>query len=473
VERDNVKVASKVAQSKNMQAYFNELEQKADQCYAICERARSQGKDPEMWVEIPKAEDLAMRVEKLLNFEGIAPRIRALCAKYNREEASLRIAKEIATSQKMSQEKALDMAIRVGLAVLTEGILVAPLEGVADVKISGRGASSYVSVFYAGPIRSAGGTGQAMSVLIADVVRRELGIGSYKPTPKEVERYKEEMALYKTSQYTPSNQEMELIVKNCPICIDGEGTEDDEVSGNRDLKRVPTNRVRGGACLVLAEGLSLKAQKIQKHVKKLDIDGWEFIDELVLLKGKSKKDEDAGNKIEANYKFIKDIVAGRPVLCHPSRKGGFRLRYGRSRTGGLAAISIHPATMTILDDFISVGTQIKIERPGKAGAVTPCDTIEGPIVLLDSGDLVEVNDVKTALEVKQNVKKIIDLGEVLIPYGEFIENNHVLVPGSYCREWWLAEYAKSTGDVKGAPEILGPEEAFELSEKYSIPLRPD
>ncbi|UCG71183.1 MAG: hypothetical protein JSV09_11700, partial [Thermoplasmata archaeon] len=37
---------------------------------------------------------------------------------------------------------------------------------------------------------------------------------------------KEEMALYKTSKYTPSHEEIELIVKNCPIFIDGEGTED-------------------------------------------------------------------------------------------------------------------------------------------------------------------------------------------------------------------------------------------------------
>jgi DNA polymerase II large subunit len=462
---------SKVAQSKEMMAYFDELEKRAESCYAISESARSQGKDPERFVEIPWAEDLAMRVEKLLEFEGIAPRIRALCSKYNREEASLRIAKEIAKSKHMSQEKALDLAIRVGLAVLTEGILVAPLEGVADVKIRGSG-SSFVTVYYAGPIRSAGGTGQAMSVLIADVVRRELGIGSYKPTSKEIERYKEEMALYKTSQYTPSNQEIDLIVKNCPICIDGEGTEEDEVSGNRDLRRVATNRVRGGACLVLAEGLCLKAQKIQKHVKKLNIDGWEFIDDLVKIKTKGKKeDEEKGNKIEANYKFIKDIVAGRPVLSHPSRMGGFRLRYGRSRTTGLAAVSIHPATMAILDDFISVGTQIKIERPGKAGAVTPCDSIQGPIVLLKNGDLVEVSDIESAINLRNNVKKIVDLGEILIPYGEFIENNHVLVPGAYSLEWWLAELDKCTaGDL---PDFLTAEKAFELSERWSIPLHPD
>lgn len=462
-----------VVASPEMMAYFESLERKADECYEISTLARRQGKDPELRVEIPKAEDLASRVEKLLDLDGIAEKIRKMTSKYNREEASLRIAKEIAINQKGSKEKALETAIRVGLAVLTEGILVAPLEGVADVKINGKGASSYVSVYYAGPIRSAGGTGQAMSVLIADFVRSELNIGRYKPTRSEIERYKEEMALYKTSQYTPSNEEIDLIIRNCPICIDGEGTEDDEVSGNRDLARVATNRVRGGACLVLAEGLSLKASKIQKHVKKLRIDGWEFIDKLVGLKEKPQMDDtQEKNGVEANFKFINDIVAGRPVLCHPSRKGGFRLRYGRSRTGGLAAISIHPATMSVLDDFISVGTQIKIERPGKAGAVTPCDTIEPPVVLLKNGDLVEVPDIVSARKIKKDVSKIIDLGEILIPFGEFLENNHILIPGAYSTEWWQVELEKNGGIVKDIPRELTAKDAFSLSEKFNIPLHP-
>ena len=60
-----------------------------------------------------------------------------------------------------------------------------------------------------------GGTAQALSVLIADVVRRELGLDAYIPTPAEVERYKEEIPLYKRAvnlQYLPSGEEIEAIV---------------------------------------------------------------------------------------------------------------------------------------------------------------------------------------------------------------------------------------------------------------------
>jgi DNA polymerase II large subunit len=468
-----------LACSDRMRAYFESLAKEADRCYAVARRARARGMDPETFVEIPQAEDLASRVEKLLsawNVEGVAARIRGLSKDYNREEASLIIAKEIARKPAKTREEVIDRAIRVGLAVLTEGILVAPLEGIAGVKI-GRNydGSSYISISFAGPIRSAGGTGQAMAVLIGDVVRRELGIGRYIPTDGEVQRFKEEIPLYKQCQhlqYTPSNQEIELIARNCPVCIDGEGTEDIEISGYRDLPRIETNKVRGGACLVIAEGLCQKAPKIEKHVKKLGIDGWDFISEYLVLKKKSTSEEDV-SKIKPDSKYLKDLIAGRPVLGHPSRVGGLRLRYGRGRTTGLAAIALNPVTMHAVDDFLAVGTQIKLERPGKAGAVTPCDEVEGPILLLTNGDLVQVHKVEEFELVRSRVKEIVDLGEILIPFGEFVENNHVLIPGSFSLEWYKVELRRSAGSLPdGWQDPATFTAAMELSHEYDVPLHP-
>src|SRR6267143_3826034 len=367
--------------SDEIRRYFAALEAGADVCYRISSDARRRGFDPSLEVEIPKTQDLASRVEELLrdwDVAGVARRIRELSVTHDREETAILVAKEVAGRPSKTKEEAIDRAVRVGLAILTEGILVAPLEGLAEVRIKRNpDGTNYVDLSYAGPIRSAGGTGQALSVLIADVVRRDLGVGRYVPTRPEVERFKEEIPLYKQVQhlqYAPSDEEIALIVGNCPVAINGEGTEDAEISGFRDLPRIETNRIRGGACLVIADGMCLKAPKIQKHVRKLRIDGWEFIDAYMEKKNAGPDDlaEDSG--VEPSEVFIQNILAGRPVLCHPSRAGGLRLRYGRTRATGLAAVALHPATMHILDDFIAVGTQIKTERPGKAGAVTPCDT---------------------------------------------------------------------------------------------------
>ncbi|HEC89805.1 MAG TPA: DNA polymerase II large subunit, partial [Thermoplasmatales archaeon] len=494
-----------IALSKEMQRYFDSLQKEIDRSYEIARKARKKGLDPELDVEIPQALDLAARVEELVGPKDIAPKIRESTRRLgNRELVSLEIAREIVREGDFtSVEKGLDQAIRTGLAILTEGVLVAPLEGIAEVRLGKNfDGSNYVDLYFSGPIRSAGGTGQAMSVLIADVVRRELGIDRYKPTEEEIERYKEEIPLYKRVQhlqYTPSVEEIHTIVENCPICINGEGTEDEEVTGNRDLSRVGTNRLRGGACLVIAEGLCLKAPKLLKHVKNLKLKGWEFLESFINKNSNSDRENDKNSipEIPPSDKYIGEVIAGRPVLAYPSRKGGFRLRYGRARTGGLASTAISPASMRLFNDFIAVGTQMKTERPGKATIGTPCDELDGPLVLLNNGDFIQLNgDKNVDLSI---VKEIVDIGEILIPYGEFLENNALLPRASYSYEWWIQELQKKLNLLpleytplkikevdslteKKINEIFSRDidlkhptfkDAVEISLKYNIPLHPD
>ena len=531
---------SGLAASPAMKAYFRKLEEQTDRALAIARAARAQGWDPELRVEIPVAHDLAERVENLVGPPGVAERIRALSRTMNREEVSIAVAREVVgKAAGRSREDAVDQAVRTGLAILTEGVLVAPLEGMTGVKIKENAdGSEYVDLYFSGPIRAAGGTAQALSVLIADVVRRELKIGAYKPTAREIERFKEEIPAYKTAQhlqYTPTAHEVGVIVSNMPVSVNGEGTEKVEVSGNRDLPRVETNRLRGGPCLVIAEGLCLKAPKVLKHVRRLGLEGWDFLEQLEGLHkqapappdgaasasepaarpvasaesattsaGAEGDEEDepeedepeegappeegVDKELKAEYdtrpsgapqsargpaRYIKDLIAGRPVFSHPSRVGGFRLRYGRARTTGLAAVAVHPATMFVVGSFLAVGTQMKIERPGKAGAVTPCDTIEGPVVSLRNGDVVVLPTVEAFRRVEREVEEILDLGEILIPVGEFVENNKELVPGAWCFEWWAEELR-----AKGGPDGEGLrhppfEAALALSREHGVGLHPD
>lgn len=448
--------------------YKENIRAKVEECYRIGIEARSRGKDVTERVEIPLANDMADRVEELLGIKGIGKEIRELSQKMSREEVSLEMAKRIAAKfEDQGKEMALDKAIRAGLAILTEGILVAPLEGISQVNIGKNSdGSDYVSIVYAGPIRGAGGTAQALSVLIGDIVRRELKIGKFKATEDEIERYIEEIQAYnrvKHLQYLPDSEEIRRVMLNCPVCIDGEGSEDEEISGHRDMERIKTNKIRGGMCLVLCEGLLQKSKKVLKHTAALGIDDWNFLNE-------SGKSNSSGGDKKA-LKFLSDLVAGRPVFSHPNRPGGFRLRYGRSRLSGLAAASIHPATMIVLRDFIATGSQIKVEMPGKAAAITPCDEIEGPMVLLEDGTHMIVRSEEEARNVRDKIEEITDLGEILISYGDFLENNHVLEKSPFSVEYWNLLAIKS-----GVPEnLMEPKnalQAFQIAKTYSIPLHP-
>ena len=338
-------------------------------------------------------------------------------------------------SQRLT-EMAIYHGMCAGLAVLTEGILVAPLEGVVSARILKNKDNTYcLAASFAGPIRSAGGTGQALSVLIADIIRRDFDLVNPIMSFEEVERYKEETGAYARGlQHRPSNPEIETIVKSCPIYIDGEGV-GNEVTGQRDLPRVRTNKVREGMLLVVCEGLVLKAPKILKYVDALKLDGWDWL--RPFAKG-SKTGGD--NSVKPNKKYISDVLAGRPVFSQPMEVGGFRLRYGRSRLAGLATTSVHPASMKALAGFIVIGTQMKYERPGKGTVATPCDSIDGPYVEFKDGSaktIITYDELpmRYPTDPDYDIETIWDLGELLVPVGEFLENNHVLLESPYVPEW--------------------------------------
>ncbi|MEM3400089.1 MAG: DNA polymerase II large subunit [Candidatus Micrarchaeia archaeon] len=455
----------------NIDEYFKMLNTNLGEAYRVAREARAKNFDPEPDVEITPAEDVAGRVQAIVGPPGVAEGIRRIESD-EREKIAFEIVGQILEGRygKIGdRQKLIEQAIRTGLAILTEGVLVAPTEGIAAVEIlKNPDGSDYLSVYFAGPIRSAGGTSAAMSVVLADYARRKFGISAYRPTDTEVERYVEEIYRYDTEkrlQYRPTEDEIRTIVRNCPICIDGEPTEEFEVSVHKGLERVKTDRVRGGVALVIAEGIAQKASKLLKITRKFDLD-WNWLESIV------KVDKPDGKvEIRPNDRYLEDIAAGRPIFCYPSSAGGFRLRYGRTRMTGIASKAVHPATMYILDEFLAIGTQMKVEKPGKGCVVTPCDSIAGPIVKLYDGSVVKIESAEQALNLKNKIEKILFLGDILISYNDFIKSNHPLLPPAFCEEVWLA-LAAEKGKKISKSEQISADTAFKISEELKVPLHP-
>ena len=470
--------------------YFDRLERDTHHLYDIANEARSKGLDVETTTEVPLAKDLAERVEGLVGPEGVAQRIKELEKDMDRESVAFEIAAEIASSKfeltgekaKWNEEQRCDQGLRTALAILTEGVVAAPLEGISQVKIKENfDGTKYIGVYFAGPIRSAGGTAAALAVLLGDKIRQAINIDAFKPIDEEIERYVEEVELYESEvtnlQYSPTPEEVRFAANHIPVEVSGEQTDQVEVS-HRDLERVETNNIRGGALLAMVEGVIQKSKKIKKIAKKLGLD-WDWLEEYSKPKTESS-DSDGDSDIASEPKYIQDIIGGRPILGYPSEKGAFRLRYGRSRNTGLATMGVHPATMALLE-FLAVGTQLKIEYPGKGNCVVPVDSIEGPVVKLKNGDVLKLDSVKQAREVKKDVVEILFLGDMLVAFGEFLRNNQPLYPSGWCEEWWIQLLMRSENFDKDNNDLdlgrleydyIPSVEAFKLSKDYNIPLHP-
>jgi len=468
-----------VVASPEMNAYFEQLKSEVNTLFSLANKARATGTDPHNAVEISLAENMAERVVGLISVIapqiatcGVVERIIELEKQYGSLDwrVALKIAEEVSLEKFCKFENkttAMDIGIRLGFAYVTVGVVSSPLDGIVNFEVKKRldGRGDYICVNFAGPIRNAGGTAAAVSVIITDYVRTCMGYDVYDATDQEIRRAVTELQDYHERvtnlQYVPSEHEIEFMMKNLAVEVSGDPSEEIEVSNHKDLPRIPTNKIRSGYCLVLSSCIPLKAPKLWKQIntwgKDFRLATWMFLEEFLIIQKKAKAGKSVAStsgekpKITPDYTYIADLVAGRPVLGYPLRSGGFRLRYGRGRTSGFSAQSIHPATMYILNQYVATGTQLKTERPGKAASMTSCDLIEGPTVRLKDGSVVYISSLEEAKKHQPNVTEIIFLGDILCSYGDFFNRAHPLVPVGYCPEWWIQEVEKT---IEGRKEKL-------------------
>jgi DNA polymerase II large subunit len=486
-------MSEEIHASEEIKKYFQDIENQVKIANQTAKKAREKGYDPEEEPGIPIARNMAERVIGLISAAApqikdtkIPQRIQELEKIYGVLDWRISLIIALETAQEKfckfkDKKEAMEVGIRVGFAYHTLGSVSSPLEGLSEIKIEKtREGKEYFKLYFSGPIRSAGGTGASVSVLIADYVRKKMGYATYDPTEEEIKRYVTELYDYHERvtnlQYLPSPEEIEFLTRHIPVQIAGDPSEKIEVSNNKDIKRVETNNIRNGVCLVIGEGIAQKSPKLWKQLSKwghdFDMEHWDFIEKFVDLQKKIKAKGQASEikeekteeqKIKPDYTYIKDLVAGRPILTHPLREGGFRLRYGRARTSGYSASAIHPALMLILNNYIAIGTQLKVERPGKATVVSSCDLLEGPIIKLIDGSVVRIDSIQKAKEHLEDIQEILFLGDILFNYGDFLNRAHPLVPPGYCEEWWIQELEKKAVDLFGNLDLDKLAELIEIS----------
>ena len=449
-----------------MEKYFENLKKNINKEYMVAGEARDLGLDPVNEIETPLAMTMAERAVNLiltiyprLPVKKISNRISELEKQYGQLDTTVSfvIAREIAEEKfcKFKNElEAIDAGIRVGFAYMTLGVVASPIEGYTGLRLgtplskdlTGREKEKYFIASFSGPIRSAGTTSVCLVLMLIDYLREYFGYVKYDASKEEIKRYiienKDFHERVSNLQYFPTEEEMDFLARHLPIQIDGDPTSKREVSNYKDLERVPTNLIRGGMCLVFSEGLAQKAGKALGRLRScknngLECSGFDWLEDYLVL----HKKRGYGNE-EIASTYIKDLVAGRPVYGYPSQSGGFRFRYGRGRTSGFSATSIHPATMGISNGFLSHGTQLKIEKPTKGCIITSCDSIEGPIVRLKNGSVKKLNDFEEAKKLYKDVDEIIYLGDILFPLGDVIDRNSDLVKPGYVEEWWELEVKK-------------------------------
>ena len=472
--------------NEDVKNYFTLLAEKIDVAVRTAKNAKKTGRDINDDIESVPAAGIAEKTEILVGPKGVAEIYNNLWEIHKDRFKITLIIFDMILDNELGHiddpEKRLEQAIRTALVIQTDGVVVSPITGLPHIKISKNpDGTSYPDIYYAGPIRAAGGNAQTLPLLLADYARSKLHLDKFKPSEQEIERYVEEGMIYQNDivarQQRVTEKEVRTIVENCPICMNSGPDSDIEVSVHRDLERVPTNRIRGAMCLVLIDGLYVRAAKIQKTAKKMGLN-WDWLEKLI----KINKTAEGGFTLKPSTKYIEGLAAGRPVFSYPFAPGGFRARYGKARNAGLMAKAINPATMYVLDEFIAVGTHGRIERPGKSLQYFPCSTIDGSIVRLKNKDVVKIDKVVDAKKYHDEIDKILFVGDLLIDIGDFKKSGHPLIKTGYVEEEWISEIKYLVKTEKIDNKVLekaqkfyespNPYAAVNLSIENNIPLFP-
>jgi len=438
----------------NIEAYNHFIRERFWEAYRYAVRAKENGYDPEKKPESIISFSQAETIEKILGLNGFRERFEELKKTLPPIEIPFKIAEDIVLGRfgSFSEEKAAELALKAALASLTPpGTTAAPIEGIEKVLIKKNADNTrYLAVYFSGPMRSAGGTEQALSIILADFIRRVLKLDRYKPTKEEVSRYVEELRLYERGknrfQYKVAKDQIAEVIENLPVEITGPPSEETEVVIYRDLPRVETNRLRGGALRIINDGIIGRVKKFESIINKLNISGWSWISRIEVESTKSE--------------YLKEVLIGRPFFSSSEAFGGFRIRYGRARNTGLMAMGIHPVAMELLRGFLSIGSQLRIDRPGKSAIVMPVDSIMPPIVKTHDGSVYLVENEDKLKRIQHNISKVLFLGDILISVGDYIEGNTPLDKVGYTEEQWAAELEAALKDKEAKIKSLPLEASF-------------
>jgi DNA polymerase II large subunit len=398
-------------------------------------------------------------VEYILNILNAPENIRV-----GKDQLRFKISLDLLTlfTEGLTEDEICARSIRLALAILTERVTSVPFDGIHSVSIEEmdelfsneqeygyylpenagipRRKKRYLSISYQPVIRAAGGTAQAISVALGEAIREKLNLDKFIYSEPEIAKISHEVYVYDREhlnlRYRPEPELIRRVFKKLGILITSPKTNSIYLREGLLLVRMPNKTLRAGMCLVLCEGLVYKYRKIQSFIKQNNLTFW-------------------GDYLDINYNdvnrtdligvplYLHEILIGRPVFGYPNMCPSPRLVVGQNAATGYGCIGLSPFVATVLNNVIRYGTQLRLEYPAKAGNRTFNQDLDPPFVTLKNG----VSLRATKFLNYMRIVGIHELGEILIPRGEFRENNYP-IPAVLPSTFYYAAVAKFPDNIK-------------------------
>jgi DNA polymerase II large subunit len=436
--------------------------------------AKATGLDITRTISSQEVCDMADRLTVITGLSKLEERARELLRNNSVETAAFKLSEDLAVGRFgfLDKEGILNNAMAISLALVTSCVTMVPSEDITRVLIKKNGdGSSYPAITFGNILGVLTPLQAAFTLLVLDRVRVIIGLDKYRVNSvgdDEVARFIEEARLAQRTNgsqlFQANDADIEMALRNLPVEIDGTPTEAEEVVVNRGLKRVETDRIRGGALYVLIEGIIRRADRLLDLSKAYQLEEWSWLEGLSRSREKKEKEEETA--------YILNAKPGKPVLSLPRMPGAFRLRYGRAPNTGMGCYGVHPAILELLDYPITTGTQIKVSILHRTGTVNTVDSIEAPFVRLRNGSAKYIETVEEAKRLKDQVEEVLRMGDLLVSVGDFMATNSKLEASGYTEDWWALDILDRISQRHMSLEELATATKIEYGKLETILFRP-
>lgn len=248
---------------------FTNLHQ-IDSEIAFFKLAKVLGRDTNPQCEIEFLNDLVEKIDWILKNDKLKTFLKENVT-MSREQLMIKVCDSYLNLEfgEFTLDLLVQNCVRSVLAIATDGVVSPPIEGFVKAKIGiNPDKTQFISLYFAGPIRAAGATGQILCVIAGCYLSGKFNLEGYKPVPDEISRYCHEIAKYSKihpRQRRATEYEIRRFVKECPVCITGTGSEIEEVDYYKFIPQVETPKFRGGMALVITDGMFLKYKKAHPY----------------------------------------------------------------------------------------------------------------------------------------------------------------------------------------------------------------
>ncbi|MHA2154647.1 MAG: hypothetical protein ACXABU_04855 [Candidatus Hodarchaeales archaeon] len=426
------------------QEYVEQIKKALTAQIKLANKARSLKYDPYSKVEsiiTPSSTDNILAILNLPGLENYLPE------RINEHKNLLLLAADVAKQivngrfSKNSKENLILIAVQSAFVILSRGQCSVPKEYVHKVRIDPK--QNYLTLFFTNTIRYVPGSVIGLVILISDYLRGILHLNRFHSSPETIGRYEEELEIFLTMSDRVSkfnSDHLRLFIQNIGIELSSDPYERIEVQKYRNLPKI-TNHLRMGLCVTLERVLH-NLQPIIVQKLKSGIPEWEWLDKAQFI------------SFEQNRSFgTEDIRSTQPLLSQSNQSGGFRLRYGESRTTGFGTIGIHPVTMA-LTGILTPGCTVQLDISDNFYAINPVSSIMGPLVELEDGSLKRINKLSELRKTKVNIKQIWEMGDLLISISD-IPISTPIVFSAWTEEWWKQEIDSAIAIKKDDPSGVG------------------